>query len=173
MSSDPAIIIREARPDDAAAFIRYFRTILAEPGINLISEPDEFTQTIETEARYIRELARSENGLCLVAEANGMIVGQLTLQGPARRKVRHNTVLGITVAKEWRGQGIGRRLIERAITWSRETGVISRIELHVFAGNEGAIRLYKSLGFELEGTRRKALRKDGQYMDDLIMALLL
>ena len=34
MSSDPAIIIREARPDDAAAFIRYFRTILAEPVIN-------------------------------------------------------------------------------------------------------------------------------------------
>jgi RimJ/RimL family protein N-acetyltransferase len=77
------------------------------------------------------------------------------------------------VAREWRGQGIGRRLLERAIEWARGSGVVTRIELHVFTRNEGAIRLYERCGFAVEGTRRRSVRRDGEYLDDLVMALLL
>jgi RimJ/RimL family protein N-acetyltransferase len=97
----------------------------------------------------------------------------LTLEGARRRNVRHSAVLGITVARGWRGQGIGRRLIEQAIAWAQETCIITRIELHVFARNRGAIHLYETCGFQVEGTRRRAVLRDGEYLDDLVMALLL
>lgn len=165
--------IREAQPEDAAELIAYFRRVFAEPGINLITEADEFAPTVEMESRTIRDFARQVNSLFLVAESNGQIVGQLTLEGGKRRNVRHAAVLGITVAHGWRGQGIGRRLLEHAIRWARDGRLLTRIELHVFARNEGAIRLYRALGFELEGRRRGAVIRDSEPIDDLVMALLL
>lgn len=167
------VIVREARPDDAAAMIAYLRRVFAEPGINLITEADEFSPSVEAEARLIRDIARSVNSLFLVAEFEGRIVGQLTLEGGKRRNVRHAATLGITVEREWRGRGIGRRLIEHAITWARQSGVLTRIELHVFARNESAVHLYESCGFELEGRRRGPVMRDGELLDDLVMALLI
>lgn len=167
------VVIREARPDDAAQLIAYLRRVFAEPGVNLITEVDEFNPTTESEARIINDMARATNSLFLVAESGGRIVGQLTLDGGKRRNVRHAAILGITVDQEWRGQGVGRCLMEYAIEWAREGAILTRIELHVFARNVNAIRLYESCGFEHEGHRRRAVRRDGTYLDDLVMSLLL
>lgn len=167
------ITIREAQPEDAAAGIAHFHRIFSEPGINLITEPDEYSPSVEGNARLIRDMNRADNSLFLVAEVKGVLVGILTLEGGKRRNVRHAAVLGITVAQEWRGLGIGRRLMEYAIAWARETHIITRIELHVFARNKGAIHLYESCGFGTEGIRRRAVIRDGEPLDDLVMALLL
>jgi hypothetical protein len=48
-----------------------------------------------------------------------------------------------------------------------------RIELDVFASNVRARALYEQVGFVEEGVRRRACQLDGQYDDDVIMALLL
>lgn len=168
-----SVTIREAQPEDAAQLIAYFRRIFAEPGINLITRTEEFNPTAEAEARIIRNFSQATNSLFLIAESDGEVVGQLTLEGGKRHHVRHAATLGITVAQEWRGQGIGRRMMAHAIEWARAGGLITRIELHVFARNEDAIRLYESFGFEHEGRRRRAVHRDGQYVDDLVMSLLL
>lgn len=167
------IIIREARPDDAAALLAYIRPVFAEPGINLITAPDEFQLTVDGEARFVAELADAANSLYLVAESDGVIIGQLTLQGGKRRSIRHVATLGITIAADWRGQGVGRRLMEEAIAYARDSSIIKRIELHVFARNQPAIRLYEQCGFVTEGVLRRAVFRDEQYLDELVMALLL
>ena len=167
------ITIRPARPEDAAQIITYARRVFAEPGVSLITLAEEFNPTTESEARMISEMNRATNSLCLVAEDNGRIVGQLMLQGGKRRNVRHAATLGITVGREHRGQGVGRRLMEYAIDWARAGGVVTRIELNVFVRNSNAIRLYESCGFVVEGRRRRSIHRDGEYMDDLVMALLL
>ncbi len=147
--------------------------VFAEPGINLITMADEFNPTTESEARMISEMNRASNSLFLVAEDDGRIVGQLTLQGGKRRNVRHAATLGITVGRAHRGQGVGRRLMEHAIAWARASRVVTRIEFNVFVRNTHAIALYESCGFEVEGRRRRAAHRDGEYLDDLVMALLL
>ncbi|MBK7219146.1 MAG: GNAT family N-acetyltransferase [Candidatus Promineofilum sp.] len=167
------ITIRPARPEDAAQIITYARRVFAEPGVSLITLAEEFNPTTESEARMISEMNRATNSLFLVAEDDGRIVGQLTLQGGKRRNVRHAATLGITVGREHRGQGVGRRLMEYAIDWARAGGVVTRIELNVFVRNSNAIRLYESCGFVVEGRRRRSIHRDGEYMDDLVMALLL
>ena len=45
-----------------------------------------------------------------------------------------------------------------------------RVELDVFADNDGAIALYRACGFEPEGVSKLAEVRDGQYMDILRMA---
>jgi RimJ/RimL family protein N-acetyltransferase len=60
-----------------------------------------------------------------------------------------------------------------AVDWARGTGVVTRVELQAFAGNDAATRLYERLGFVTEGRRRRAVFRDGEYQDDVIMAILL
>jgi putative acetyltransferase len=79
----------------------------------------------------------------------------------------------MSVDQDWRGQGIGSLLMANAIEWAKGTGAIKRITLMVFARNEVAIHLYQKFGFEIEGKHRKAIFRDGMYLDNLTMALLL
>ena len=67
--------------------------------------------------------------------------------------------------------GLGRRLIEPTLEAARAFP-LARVELAVRADNERAIALYRKVGFEVEGRRRRAMLVDGVYYDDIIMALL-
>ena len=81
--------------------------------------------------------------------------------------------MGISVDRVWRRQGVGTQLLENAIAWARKSGLVSRIELSVFERNSTAIHLYEKFGFDVEGKRRRAVFRDGTYLDTFLMALLL
>jgi len=80
----------------------------------------------------------------------------------------HVGTLGIGVHADYRGQGIGRLLMERALRQAR-TCRIERVGLDVYSSNTRAIELYKSLDFEEEGIRRRARKVDGIYEDIILM----
>lgn len=83
----------------------------------------------------------------------------------------HLGVLGIGLLPEARQKGLGARLLEAAIAKSWARG-LTRIELTVRADNLNAIALYRKLGFESEGVRRRGFRLGGEYHDLYAMALL-
>jgi aminoglycoside 6'-N-acetyltransferase len=56
--------------------------------------------------------------------------------------------LGIAVAPEWRGRGVGTALMQAAEDWARAHGA-ERMVLDLNAANEGARRLYERLGYEV------------------------
>lgn len=168
-----AIEIREVSPDDAEELIAYVQALANEPGLDMPLQPDEFTMTVEQEREFLADATASENSTFIVAVADGRIVGACNLRGGSRRAMRHSGSMGISVAKGWRDQGIGNALMTRLVEWARETGIITRIELLVYCRNARAIHLYKKHGFEIEGTRRRAVFQEGQYLDGYTMALLL
>jgi len=84
----------------------------------------------------------------------------------------HRGSLGMGLLPGFRGQGLGRRLIEAAISGAREAGMV-RIEFGVHADNARAIRLYERVGFVKEGVSRDAFRVDGEYTDVINMAMIL
>lgn len=85
--------------------------------------------------------------------------------------VAHCGSLGMGVLAEYRGQRIGRRLLDACIGKAWTKG-ITRIELEVRADNDRAIGLYKAVGFGQEAVKRDAMRFDGVYFDSLLMSLL-
>lgn len=167
------ITVRKACPTDAEQLIAHVKSLADEPNANLVLLPGEFTLTVEEEQKVLAEYAAADNSVFLVAEAERAIVGALNCKGGTRRAIRHAVLLGMSVDREWRNQGVGQLLMARAIEWARGTGIVSRIELAVFARNEMAIHLYRKFGFEVEGHRRKAVCRDGEQLDDFIMSLLL
>lgn len=84
----------------------------------------------------------------------------------------HTGRLGMGVLPAWRGQGLGRRLLQACIAKAQARG-ITRVELDARADNARAIALYEQMGFRHEAVKRKALRFDGCYFDAAQMVLLL
>jgi ribosomal protein S18 acetylase RimI-like enzyme len=72
--------------------------------------------------------------------------------------------------KEYRGRKIGCRLIEETIGKASRLG-LEKIELSVHASNEPAIALYRSVGFEEEGRKKRGWLVDGIYDDIILMGL--
>lgn len=58
----------------------------------------------------------------------------------------HGWVGGMGVVPEWRGRGLGRRIMERLIAAAREAG-IADLDLEVLEQNAHAARIYEALGF--------------------------
>ncbi len=166
------ITVREATPADAATLVAHLRELAAEPGINLPLTPDEVI-SIEQERAILDEFSRSPRAIMLVAQAEGTLVGELSLKAiSSRRAVAHVATLGMSVKQGWRRKGVGRELLTAALEWA-PTASIKRIELYVYARNVAAIGLYEALGFATEGRRKAFIREGDAYLDDLIMARVL
>jgi ribosomal protein S18 acetylase RimI-like enzyme len=72
------------------------------------------------------------------------------------------------VRPDARRTGIGRRLIEAIVELARDR--VELVQLTVVRDNEQARRLYASLGFLEYGIERNALKQDGRYYDEVLMA---
>lgn len=171
MNTTP-ITIRRATTQDAAAYAR----IMGDPAVlaNLMQVPH--TSEELWRSRLAETLAPGKPDLALVAErpdADGQprVVGNAGLHpvGPALRR-RHAMMLGIAVAPEAQGQGVGKALMQALCDWADHWGQVLRLELQVYADNERAIRLYRRFGFVHEGTHRGYALREGAYVDSLSMA---
>jgi len=74
----------------------------------------------------------------------------------------------------YRGRGNGRRVMLDIVERLKVEGV-KRLELVVVCDNERAIRFYRELGFEVEGTLKCFLKRTNsdEYLDDLMMAKII
>lgn len=106
-----------------------------------------------------------------VALSVGEVVGWCDVLPKTWPIYAHTGVLGVALLPALRGQGVGRRLIARALEAANAYG-LSRVELTVRENNRNAIALYKKFGFETEGLKRNALKIDGRYENLVLMGLL-
>jgi RimJ/RimL family protein N-acetyltransferase len=159
--------IRPAEPADAAALVALATEVGAEPGGWLITTSN--WRSVNDERRYLRSLRRYPHAAVYVAEAPEGVVGRLSVGRDPHPASHHVADLGLMVAESHRRLGVGLALLEAAVVWARAQGV-SKLELHVFPHNEGAIALYDRFGFEREGYRKRHYRRPDGYVDAILMA---
>jgi len=165
--------IRDALPADARGYIRLMKGILREsPPVDTPYAADEFDPDPAAMAGRIAEYPLTRNSLFLVALNGEQVIGSLTCRGGSLHSDRHVADLGVYVARDWRGQGVGAALMGRALAWAAEHPVIRRVQLEVLASNDRAQRLYERSGFTREGVRRRACLRDGVLVDMILMAWL-
>jgi len=113
-----------------------------------------------------------ENGYPqIVALVDDTVVGWCNVPPASRAVSAHVGDLFMGLLPEWRGRGLGERLLHDAISASDRFGFL-RVELGVFATNAAAVALYRKVGFVEEGTKRLAILIDGAHHDEIIMARL-
>jgi GNAT superfamily N-acetyltransferase len=126
---------------------------------------------------YIENIfdATNKSGIGFSAfNMNGLLIGDIHAEKP-NIYIFRNVLWNLTIAvhPDYQGNGIGRRLFNELINAAIARGDINRIELFCKAGNLNGLKLYKDLGFEIEGRLRNRINLDGCPEDDLIMGLLI
>ncbi len=153
------VLIRPAEDADRLPLATLFATV-AEERDGIATEPP-----VDVEARASSWILDGT----LVAAAADQIVGSLHVDA-SRFGFGE---IGMAVARDWRGRGVGTALLAAAIEWARGRG-LHKLSLSVFAHNAGAIGLYRKVGFVEEGRRVKHYRRaSGELWDAIEMGLLL
>jgi RimJ/RimL family protein N-acetyltransferase len=163
--------IRPARPYDAAALLELKRQLDRETAF-MMYEPGERDSAVQDLAAELAGLGRCANSVVLLAERADQVIGYVQLTGGTLRRSRATAYLAIGVLNHAAGRGTGTELLRQAQAWAAARG-LHRLELTVMAHNTRAIRLYERTGFTVEGRRSECLLVDGQFIDELTMALLL
>lgn len=73
---------------------------------------------------------------------------------------------------ELTGKGYGTESIKLVLKFVFEDLNVNRLQLEVFSHNLRGIRAYEKVGFVKEGTLRESLNYNGNYSDEIIMAIL-
>jgi ribosomal protein S18 acetylase RimI-like enzyme len=143
----------------------------------LKNNPEAFGSSFEEEKDRTVELYEqrltSGDSFTYGAFQHQQLVGTVTLVREKYVKCRHRAnIVGMYVAPENRGSGIGRLLLIEAITQAKTIEEIEQLNLSVVTTNKPAKKLYTSLGFEVFGTEKRALKLDEQtYLDEYHMVL--
>jgi RimJ/RimL family protein N-acetyltransferase len=165
------IAYRAITEGDAEAFLD-LRLHLDSESNFMMYEPGERNSSPEDERDHIRAVLKAPNQNIIVADASGTLAGYIGLYGGEFRRLRHVAYIVVGVRSAFAGKGIGTSLFEAGQAWARSAG-IRRLELTVMTHNEPAIRLYRRMGFEIEGTRRRAMHVGDRWVDEYYMAKLL
>ena len=158
--------IRDTTVEDAAAVAAMIDLVARER--RFLAGTVGFSE--EATRNFIAQL-RSADAVHIVAEIEGSLVGWCDIAPVTSEGMQHVGRLGMGVTRDFRGRGIGRRLLEAALLRGFG-GRFERIELEVFSPNQKAVQLYESFGFLLEGRKRAARKLDGISDDLLIYAKL-
>jgi ribosomal protein S18 acetylase RimI-like enzyme len=163
MNTD-GIEIRRLLQDDAVLY----RAIRLEA---LQASPEAFGSTFEFENAQPLSWFADRLGSSTVlgafrdAELVGM-AGFAVQQGPKRA---HKGLLwGMYVRPAARKASVGRRLVEAICNLARQQ--VDLIQLTVVRDNKQARSLYASQGFLEYGMEKNALKQDGRYYDEVLMA---
>lgn len=158
-------MIRPLTPADAARY----RAIRLEA---LVTHPEAFGSTFAREQE--KTLAWFEERLTASDVFGAFIGGELVGSAGFRRedgaKTAHKGVLwGMYVRPQARKSGTGRLLVDAVAAHAAKR--VEQLHLVVVSENQAALRLYAAAGFVEYGRGVKALKYNGRYYDEILMAL--
>ena len=124
---------------------------------------DAVATTLSTYARRI------ESGLLLGAFHLDQLVGCLAFDREDGSKLEHRAwITSVFVKPAVQRRGVATRMMEHALSTAEARG-ITQAELYVSEANEAGRLFYETLGFDVVGRAPRALRIQGQYLDELHM----
>lgn len=163
--------IRLLRPDDA----EIYKELRLE---GLKKNPEAFGSSYEEESgrpsKLYGERFKAENSFHFGAFENDKLIGVVSLVRDTGLKMKHRSnIYAMYVTDSARKKGVGKSLVSKAVEKARSWDGVEQIHLAVMSENIAAKKLYASFGFEVYGTERHALKIDGRYYDEDLMALFL
>ncbi|QIN85241.1 GNAT family N-acetyltransferase [Rubrobacter tropicus] len=159
--------IRDATAGDLPAIVEIYNSTIPSRIVSADTEPI----SVEDRVAWFRAHDPSRRPLW-VMEDEGEIVGWLSLGDfyDGRPAYHATAEVGIYVAQKRRGEGLGRRLVEEAL--SRAPGLgIKTLTAGIFAHNEASVALFEGFGFEAWARFPRVADLDGIERDLLVLGL--
>jgi ribosomal protein S18 acetylase RimI-like enzyme len=140
-------------------------------------EPLAFTDSVAEHQAMTLEAIRNrlgsaEDNFVLGAFIDRQLIGMAGFFRRQGEKIRHRGgIWGVYVSEECRGKGVGRALLGELIGLVQLLPGMEQVALAVSSQNAGARGLYESLGFEMYGCEKRALKIGDTYVDEELMVL--
>jgi RimJ/RimL family protein N-acetyltransferase len=165
--------IRSGVENDAVLFPAFAKKVGEETNFTRYSTTGNAPNEWEIRSEFQNDILRSDR-LHLVAYLDDKMVGYLKFKQPYPQHVgfKHVAEFGIFILSEVWGLRLARFMILEMEQYALSIGV-KRIEARVRAGNERALFLFKSVGFQVEGTRYGAVKIGDQLCDELYIGKIL
>src|SRR3989440_1539795 len=158
-AAPPSVELRPLEPDDWPAVAEIYWEGMRD---GLATFETEVPSWEEWEAAHFREHR-------LVADLMGEIVGWAALSPASKRRcysgVAENSVY---VARDARGLGVGRRLLEALVERAEAAGVWV-IQTSIFPEDRASLVLHEGCGFCVGGTRERVAKRDGVWRDTVFL----
>ncbi len=168
-SDGTVVIFREPKIGDARQDLRLINESMDESMSGLMMNRHT---TIEDEKKWIRgriQGIRRNRLVMLSAVVDGVVKGNCDVDRQGWKK-SHRALLGVLIAKDLRGKGIGEELMRRTISLAeRRLKGVEFIDLFVFDYNRRAKNLYSKLGFVEIARIPKGVKEGSRYYDELLM----
>lgn len=163
------ILVRYPKPEDLQRMRDYINTLSSEKTFILFQGEqvtlDEEKEYLESQLKKIEE-NKSVN-LLTFNEEKLIAISDLGMRNKAERHIGY---FGISVAKEFRGKGIGGLLMGLVIKEAEKNiKGLKIIELSVFGDNTIAQSMYKKFGFQEFGTLPRGILHAGIPVDHIYM----
>lgn len=166
MSHKAEVQLLEAGAKEAAAIQTFLETLAAETD-TIVMERSLHKEDIPALAAHLEANQWRMDQFCFVAMLEDQVIGLVNIQTPTDDSRKHIGDVFIGVAEAFRGQGLGKALLEEAIDWAKEMGVLLKLSLSVQVENTPALALYQSLGFDIEGREIWGVRTPSGELRDL------
>ena len=162
------IHIRKAQLSDLTSILEIYNDAI----INTTATFDTEVKDIENRKNWFSD--RDENFPIIVAEKNLFVVGYAALNKWSERKAYNITAeISMYVHPDFRGQGIGKRLIQTIVAIAKEATNLNSLIARITEGNEQSIYLHKQQNFEVIGVMKQAGNKFNKLHDVTLMQKML
>ncbi len=161
------VTLRAPKWDDLDNMLEFINSLVDEGADIMMEKKQTMEQEVDWLARLLTRLEKDEITV-VVAEVDGRFVGQVEVT-PQSMRSKHVGVLGIALKEGYREIGIGTELMKEAETQSRRLG-LEILNIEVFATNDRAKHVYEKLGYREVGAWPKVIKKDGVYIDGILMS---
>jgi len=164
-TEEVACTIRRARQEDLDGLVGAIRAAI---GSGEYVDAATVADIIDSEGVIMRH-NEVESRIVFVATVEGDVVGWVHLERPETAKLSHTAELTVGVLAQYRGQGIGGRLLDRGTEWAADRGC-EKLYNSVPSTNETAIDFLEANGWEVEAVRADHYKLDEQYADEVMLA---
>jgi ribosomal protein S18 acetylase RimI-like enzyme len=158
--------IRPAREADLAGLVGVIRQVAQD---KTYIEAETVADVIDHEEVLLRH-DEIEERMFFVACVGDEVVGWVHLHVPELEKLHHTAELTLGVLEEYRDHGIGGHLIQRGLEWGASNG-LEKIYQSVPACNDEAISFLEAHDWHTDAVREDHYRLDGEYVDEVMMAV--
>lgn len=162
-------VIRYPKGTDVNELCRYINELSKEKTFISFQGEDISLKDEKVYVNTSLNKIKDKKSIMLIVEINGTIVGNSHVDTKGRVN-NHVGIFGISIAKDFRGKGIGKRLIESVLNETKKNlKHIKIVHLECFANNKTACNLYKTFGFKEYGKLPKGLAYKNQFVDEILM----
>jgi ribosomal protein S18 acetylase RimI-like enzyme len=167
------IAVRRMRSSDAEALFKLRRQALIEEPFAFLSSPED---DLASSPDAVRDQLSSWSDVSAVfgALSGDELIGMVGLTQDRPVKAAHRAcVWGVFVKPEYRGQGIGARLLEATLDHARAMDGVETVYLSVSEKTPDAKRLYEAAGFFVWGLEPDCIRHGGESAREYHLSLAL